>query len=64
MIDLYYEFPDFDTYIREGSIVARNLRAWCKENCTQYFIIDVLGHNLRFSFCNEEDAVGFKLRWL
>ena len=64
MIDLYYEFVNYDDYLKTGLIVSRMLDIWCKENCVQYFIFDILGHNIRYSFIDESDATGFKLRWL
>lgn len=64
MIDLYYEFDNLNAYLSAGRWTENKIREWCRENCSQYFLIDILGHNIRCSFVDEEDAVGFKLRWL
>ena len=36
---------------------------WCKENCEEYFSLDMLSSSMRLSFADETEAMGFKLRW-
>ena len=64
MIDLYYEPDNFNAQQYIGSVLEKEFREWCRENCSEYFIMDILGRSFRFSFSNEADAMGFKLRWL
>lgn len=65
MIDLYYRFRTRDTYSYAVRLsILKKFYVWGKENCSQYFICDLLGSKIRCSFVDESDAMGFKLRWL
>jgi len=64
MIELYYEFKDYIAYRNTVLWSENKIREWCNENCLEYFIIDLLGNEIKCSFTNETDAIGFKLRWL
>lgn len=64
MIDLYYNFNSYIDYLQDVKFVKNKFNEWCRENCSQYFIIETLGKNIRCSFIDRVDAMGFKLRWL
>lgn len=64
MIDFYYWFDTFDEHLRENLSTNRMFNEWCQENCSHYFIFDILGKGIRCSFTDETDAMGFKLKWL
>lgn len=63
MINCYYEFPSYPEYLMKYGNTVDFLHSWCKENCDDYYVLDVLGNKIRASFIKMEDAVAFKLRW-
>lgn len=40
------------------------LQRWCDENCQGLVYCDTLYDCMRWGFVLEEDAMGFKLKWL
>ena len=48
----------------QGWILARDrCYIWCKENCEDYFALDMFSTSMLWSFENEIEAMAFKLRW-
>ena len=61
LIELYTDFGSVTFNWRKDNEAYYK---WCRENCKGVWYCDILGHQTRWGFKDEADAVAFKLRWL
>ena len=44
--------------------VQDQMLEWCRNNCREFYCLDLLTTKMRWSFKDKSDAAAFKLRWI